>query len=152
MKISNNQNLSFKAQFVMKVEPKPYIQPSVDKYEKCVDMSSRKSSNFLKFLGFLQSKEGNAVLNKLPKDDIITLESPFFVNDDNGRVTIEPFFIYEPSDLTEKQEKKLAFILPDFRAESTFLDPSRNMVPQFKKWVNDIVGAREDVLKDSSIK
>ena len=152
MKISNNQNLSFKAQFVMKVEPKLYPHPSSDKYERCVELAPRKSTNFLKFLGFLQSKEGNEVLNKLPKDDIITLESPFFVNDETGRITIEPFFIYEPSDLTEKQEKKLAFTLPDFRAESTFLDPSRNMVPQFKKWINDIVGAREDVLKDSSIK
>ncbi len=148
MKISNISNQSFKAQFVMKIEPKTTSKPSSDTYEKTVDSSPRKANNVLKFIGFLQSKEGGEVLDKLPKDDVITMESAFFINEETGKTTIEPFLIYEPAHLTQKQQTELAFALPNFRAESTFLNPSRNMAPQFKKWVNDILLARKITLND----
>ena len=130
----------------MKIDPYKPIKPSADKFEKTVDDSPRKTNNVLKFLGFLQSKEGSETLKKLPKDDVITMESAFFVNEETGKVTIEPFFIYEPANFSEKQQSELAFALPNFRAESTFLDSKRKMAPQFKKWINDILIAREITL------
>lgn len=149
MKITNSQNTSFKARFVMNVEPKVWNNTPADKFEKSVDFAPKKSNNFLKFLGFIQSKEGSEILNKLPKNDIIRLESPFLINDENGRVTIEPYFIYEASGLTKEQNIKLAFSLPNMEAQGKFLDPSRNMAPQFKKWISSLAKVRQEVETNS---
>ena len=145
MKIANKPNVSFKAQFVLRIDPKQSYQIPNDKFVKRVDSAPKKTNNLLKFLGFLQSKEGSEILNKLPNDDVIRLEAPFFTNWDNENVSIEPYFIYEPSGLTEKEKSQIAFALPDFRAEGRFLDASRKMEPQFKKWVNDLVTARKTI-------
>ncbi len=146
MKISGISNTSFKARFVMEIEPRTYNYPSVDKYEKSIDLSPQKTNNVLKFLGFLQSEEGAKILDKLPKDDVIRMESPFYVNEETGNVTVEPFLIYEPAHLTEKEQTDLAFALPNFRAEGTFINPSRKLAPQFKTWVNDILKVRDSIL------
>lgn len=148
MKISNNPNVSFKAQFVMKINPMVIGNPTQDKFEKAVDNAPKKTINLLKFLGFIQSKEGSEILNKLPENDIIRLESPFFINDETNKPTVEPYLIYEPSGVTEAEKNKIAFALPDFRAEGAFMDASRKIAPQFKKWVNDLVEVRKEVLNN----
>ena len=148
MRITNNQNVSFKAQFVMKIDPISCSYPSEDKFEKAIDNAPKKTNNLLKFLGFLQSKEGGEVLRKLPKDDVIRLETPLFVDAATERVSVQPYLIYEPSGLTEEENKKLAFSLPDFKAQGTFMDANRKIAPQFKKWVNDLVKVREEVLNN----
>ena len=145
MRVSNNPNVSFKAQFVMKIDPITHGYPTEDKFEKAIDFSSRKSNNLLKFFGFLQSKEGCAVLKRLPKDDVIRLDAPFQIDDANHRISIQPYLVYEPSGLTEKQQKELSYAIPGFKAEGTFLNASKKMAPQFKKWVNDLVIARKTI-------
>lgn len=143
MRVQSNPNISFKAQFVMKIDPITHGYPTEDKFEKAIDFSSRKSNNLLKFFGFLQSKEGCEVLRRLPKDDVIRLEAPFQIDDASHRISVQPYLVYEPSGLTEKQQKELSFALPEFKAEGTFLNASKKMAPQFKKWVRDLVIARE---------
>ena len=110
MRVSNNPNVSFKAQFVMKIDPITHGYPTEDKFEKAIDFSSRKSNNLLKFFGFLQSKEGCAVLKRLPKDDVIRLDAPFQIDNANHRISIQPYLVYEPSGLTEKQQRNFLML------------------------------------------
>ena len=145
MKISNSPNVSFKAQFVVKIDPTKCSYPTEDKFEKAIDNAPKKTNNLLKFLGFLQSKEGSEVLKKLPKDDVIRLETPLFVDCGTERVSVQPYLIYEPSGVTEAEKNKIYFSLPEFRAQGTFMDASRKIAPQFKKWVNDLVIARKSI-------
>lgn len=147
MRISNTPNVSFKAQFVIKIDPMRCGYPTADKFEKAVDNAPVKTNNLFKFLGFLQSKEGSEILRKLPEDDVIRLEAPLFVDGGNERVSVQPYLIYEPSGLTEEQNNKLAFSLPNFKAQGTFMDASRKIAPQFKKWVNELAVARENTTK-----
>ena len=147
MRITNTPNVSFKAKFVINIDPIKCSYPTEDKFEKAVDNAPKKTNNLLKFFGFLQSEEGGAVLRKLPKDDVIRLETPFYVDDVSGRVSVQPYLIYEPSGLTEEQNNKLAFSLPEFKAQGTFMDASRKIAPQFKKWVNELAIARENAIK-----
>ena len=148
MKIQNSPNVSFKAQFVIKIDPMKCSYPTEDKFEKAVDNAPNKTKNLLKFLGFLQSKEGGEILSKLPKEDVIRLETPLFVDSCHERVSVQPYLIYEPSGLTEEQNKKLAFSLPEFKAQGTFMDASRKIAPQFKKWVNELAREREKVVRE----
>ena len=145
MKISNSPNVSFKAQFVVKVDPTKCSYPTEDKFVRAIDNAPIKTNNLLKFFGFLQSEEGGEILSKLPKDDVIRLETPFYVDACSGRVSVQPYLIYEPSGVTEAEKNKIYFSLPEFRAQGTFMDASRKIAPQFKKWVNDLVIARKSI-------